>query len=386
MLYICSMNNNDGKSNPFPVSGYHGNALFCDRETETKLLISNALNGVNTTLLSERRMGKTGLILHVFAALQKKKAQGIYIDIYATQSLRDFTNQLATAILKVYPEKHSIGKKFLLLLKSFRPTVSFDPLSGAPEVSFDFAQEKQYEQSLTGLFNFLEKQAQPIIIAIDEFQQITFYPEKNIEAMLRSHIQQLKNVHFIFSGSSQHLLSDMFGNSKRPFFSSTQSLYLAPIKPDKYSAFIALKFKERKRQITEDAVHFVMDWTRLHTYYTQALCNKLYASNHKKITLSTAQQIASELLQENEPVFFQYRTLLTSNQWQLLKAIAHEDKVYQPSAKQFIQKHLLGTPANVQRSLEALLNKEMVYKQKDEQGFYYRVYDCFLARWLEKKT
>ena len=376
---------NDVILNPFPVSGYHGSALFCDRETETKLLISNAMNGVNTTLLSERRMGKTGLIHHVFAGLRKKKAQGIYTDIYATQSLRDFTNQLATAILKVYPEKHSLGKKFLALLKSFRPVLSFDPLSGAPEVSFDFEQQKQYEQSLGGLFNFLEKQKNHIIIAIDEFQQITFYPEKNIEALLRSHIQQLRHVHFIFSGSSQHLLSDMFGNTKRPFFSSTQSLYLGPVQAGKYAPFISLKFSERNRQISQDAVDFILEWTRRHTYYTQALCNRIYATGLKKVTLAHVQQAASELLQDQEAVFFQYRTLLTSNQWQLLKAIAGEDKVYQPSSKHFIQKYLLGTPANVQRSLEALLTKEMVYKQKDENGFYYRVYDCFLARWLEKK-
>ncbi len=374
------------EQNPFPVSGYHGAALFCDRQAETKLLTSNALNGVNTTLLSERRMGKTGLIQHVFAQLRKKKAQGIYIDIYATQSLKDFTNQLATAILKVYPEKNSIGKKFLQLLKSFRPTLSFDPLNGSPEVSFDFAQAKQYEQSLGGLFNFLEKQPTPIVIAIDEFQQVTFYPEKNMEALLRSHIQQLKNVYFIFSGSSQHLLSDMFGNTKRPFFSSTQSLYLGPIPADQYAPFISLKFSERKRQIAPEAVQFILEWTRLHTYYTQALCNKLFASGQKKVTLPIAQQVAADILLEHEPIFFQYRSLLTPNQWQLLKAIAGEDKVYQPSAKHFMQKYLLGTPANVQRSLEALLSKEMVYKQKDEQGFYYRVYDCFLARWLEKKS
>jgi DNA-binding MarR family transcriptional regulator len=377
--------NAEDKSNPFPVSGYHGTSLFCDRDAETKLLVSNALNGVNTTLLSERRMGKTGLIQHVFTSLKKKKAQGIYIDIYATQSLRDFINQLATAILKVYPEKHSLGKKFMLLLKSFRPTLSFDPLSGSPEVSFDFAQARQYEQSLGGLFSFLEKQGSPCVLAIDEFQQVTFYPEKNIEALLRSHIQQLKNVHFIFSGSSQHLLSDMFGNTKRPFFSSTRSLYLGPIPADKYSTFISLKFSERKRQISPEAIAFILEWTRRHTYYTQALCNKLFAAGHKKTNLSIAQNTALELLRENEPVFFQYRSLLTPNQWQLLRAIAGEDKVYKPSAMSFMQKYALGTPANVQRSLEALLNKEMVYKQKDEEGFYYRVYDCFLARWLEKK-
>lgn len=83
-LYICSMITDD-KQNPFPVSGYYGPAMFCNRKNETRLLISNALNGVNTTLLSERRMGKTGLIHHVFHSMAKKKAKGIYIDIYATQ-------------------------------------------------------------------------------------------------------------------------------------------------------------------------------------------------------------------------------------------------------------------------------------------------------------
>jgi len=44
--------------------------LFCDREEETQFIIDNAKNGVNTTLFSIRRMGKTGLIHHVFALMR----------------------------------------------------------------------------------------------------------------------------------------------------------------------------------------------------------------------------------------------------------------------------------------------------------------------------
>lgn len=383
MLYICSVK--DTSQNPFPVSGYHGAALFCDRASETRTLVQNALNGINTTLLSERRMGKTGLIHHAFESLRKKKAQGIYIDIYASESLRDLINLLATAILKVFPEKKSIGRKFMILLKSLRPVISFDPLNGSPEVSFTFSQDKQYSQSLGSLLTFLEQQDQHIVIAIDEFQQILFYPEKNVEAMLRSHIQQLKRVHFIFSGSSQHMLADMFGNAKRPFFSSTQSMYLAPIPGKEYASFIRDKFTSGKRVMQDDALNFILEWTRRHTYYTQAFCNRLYAGSEKKITLDTVKHEASAMLTDNEAVFYQYRNLLTNNQWQLLRAIAREEKVYQPSSKHFIRQYELGSPANVQRALEALLNKEMIYRQKDEKGFYYQVYDCFLSRWLESK-
>ena len=82
--------------------------------------------------------------------------------------------------------------------------------------------------------------------------------------------------------------------------------------------------------------------------------------------------------------FFQYRNLLTAVQWQALKAIAKEGKLYRPNARLFISKHKLGTLSNVQRSLEALLAKEMIYKEQDKKGNYYCVYDCFLARWLER--
>jgi hypothetical protein len=372
------------RSNPFPVNGYYGIKLFCDREEETKRLVSNIKNGINTTLLSIRRMGKTGLIFHVFETLKKdRKVECIYIDIYATQSLRDFTNHLAAGILKAFPETNSLGKKFMILLKSLRPVISFDSLNGEPEVSFDFSNPKQNEQSLAGLFLFLERQEIRIVIAIDEFQQIATYPEKNTEALLRTLIQPLKNVQFIFSGSNKHMLSDIFNSTKRPFFSSTQAMSLSPIPQDKYLSFIKNLLKTNKRQITKDALLFIADWTRLHTYYTQVVCNRIYATGVTSITIETVQQECSNLLNEQAAIFLQYRNLLTPVQWNLMKAIAKEDKVYRPTGKSFVTKHQVGTTANVQRALEALTTKEMVYRDHDKNGNYFRVYDCFLSRWLE---
>lgn len=49
--------------------------------------------------------------------------------MYATQNLKDFTEILAMAVLKSFPDKNSLGKRFLKLLKGFRPIVSYDGLS-----------------------------------------------------------------------------------------------------------------------------------------------------------------------------------------------------------------------------------------------------------------
>lgn len=373
------------QKNPFHLKGYHGPGLFCDRKAERTLLIENINNDINTTLFSVRRMGKTGLINHVFYYLNKEKnRECIYIDIYATQSLPEFTNQLASAILRAFPQSVSIGKKFINLIKGLNPTISYDALTGAPEISFSFRQPKQFEYSLKELFTFLEKQKRPVVIAIDEFQQIANYPEKNTEALLRTIIQQLNNVSFIFSGSQRHLLLEMFNSAKRPFFSSTNPLYLGPIPPKEYANFIKKLFAKGGRTIDDESVNFILDWTCNHTYYTQSLCNKIYTQNTGKITLENAYTACDSILLEQENIFFQYRNLLTSAQWKLLKAVAIEGIVRQPTGSTFIGLHSLGNPASVKRSLEALVSKEMVFQEVEESASYYRVYDCFLMRWLER--
>ncbi len=114
------------------------------------------------------------------------------------------------------------------------------------------------------------------------------------------------------------------------------------------------------------------------------MCNRIFAEGHTSISQVTVQQICQRILEEQEATFFQYRNLLTSVQWQTLKAVAKEDKLYQPNASAFISTYHLATPSNVQRSIEALMAKEMIYKEDEGDGSYYRLYDCFLAKWVEK--
>jgi AAA+ ATPase superfamily predicted ATPase len=83
------------KENPFLIKGYMSENLFCDRQKETLDLYNNAQNGINTTLISPRRIGKTGLIFHFFNFLSRQTdLPAIYMDIYAARSLNDFIKLL----------------------------------------------------------------------------------------------------------------------------------------------------------------------------------------------------------------------------------------------------------------------------------------------------
>jgi hypothetical protein len=206
-----------------------------------------------------------------------------------------------------------------------------------------------------------------------------------MEALLRSYIQPLRNVQFIFCGSKKHLMTEMFTDARSPFYESTRCLYLEKIDRDVYAEFIIRMFEKGKKIITSDALDFILNWTKLHTFYTQSLCNHLFIKGGRNIGKEDAFLSASQILKENEQTFIQWRDLLTSNQWNYLKAVAKEQSVEKPFATQFIQKYNIGTSANSQRLLEALIDKELILADSTLKGVSYSVYNVFLSRWLEKQ-
>jgi hypothetical protein len=372
------------EQNPFISVGYRGPEYFCDREEESKQLDDFMKQGVHVTLFAIRRLGKTGLIQHVFYPHRNSKTvHCIYLDILSTGKLSDLVNQLATAIYNRFPEKSSIGKKMLELLMSFRPVISFDELTGNPSLSLKLESRAQQEQSIHNLFQFLDQQGGRIVFAIDEFQQILTYPEKNTEAILRTTMQQLTNTSFIFSGSNQKMMHEIFNSAKRPFFASCTNMQLDYIPKAAYSKFIHKKFKAHKRSITQESVDFICQWTKRHTFFTQHLSAAVFMQEAVAIDIEQTRMAALRILKLNEPNFYQYKNLLTSAQWNLLCALAQEEQVTQPTAKKFINQHKLGTPSLVKRGLEALLHKELIYYNSSVEQPYYEVYDKFLMRWIQ---
>ena len=372
--------------NPFIIKGYVSKEYFCDREKELETLHRNTTNGINTTLLSPRKMGKSGLIHRYFEDLFTQKTfQTIYVDIYSSRTLKDFIKLMAEAILQKFPEKSAIGKKFMKFLKGLRPLISFDPFTGTPQIQIGFQSLQEVVYTLQGLLTFLETQNTPIVIAIDEFQQITVYPEKNVEAILRTYVQQLKNIQFIFCGSNRSMMTEMFTQANRPFFASTRLLYLDKIEHYAYMDFIRKHFEKNKKNIKDEALTAILDWTKSHTFYTQNLCNYIFSMQTNIIDIVVVKNAMAGILKENESFFFQYRQLLTPIQWNYMIAVAKENEIVQISAQNFIAKYNIGTPANSRRILKTLIEKELILENVTTDKPSYQIYDVFLSRWLEVK-
>lgn len=372
--------------NPFIIKSYESKELFCDREDELQLLLRNINSHTDTTLISQRRIGKTGLILRLFDELNSTRPdiQTIYMDIFSSGNLDDFIKMMAEAAMRTFPQKSSIGERLMAFIKALRPQVSFDPITGEPQLQISYQTTHEKEYTLRGLFEFLDSQSTPIVMAIDEFQQIREYPEQNMEALLRTYIQQTKNITFIFCGSKKHIMTDIFANERKPFYSSTAFISLDKISSEKYKEFIVRLFRDKKRSIDPDAVDFILDWTRQHTYYTQQLCHTIFDNGDHDIQLDEVKIACAQLLKQGEAFYLQYRQMLTEKQWRFLIAIAKEGAVSQITAGAFLNKYKIGTPSSVQRHADSLCEKGLLNIDVNVTGSIYSINDVFFSHWLER--
>jgi AAA+ ATPase superfamily predicted ATPase len=370
------------QQNPFIISGYISPEYFCDRHDETDRMLNAIRNSRHITLFSPRRMGKTGLIRHLFyKARSRKDFTPVYLDIMATTSLREFSEIFGKAVLTALGKNEVLMKKILKRLSALRLKLTIDHLTGQPALSLDVNNVREAEQSLDTIFRYLADQPYRIAIAIDEFQQVTNYPEKNLEAILRTHLQTVNNVCFIFSGSRRHVLSQIFTSPNRPFYNITEMMEIGPIAPEAYRAFILEKFRKGSISITSAALDRITEITGLHTFYVQYFCNRLY-SIYSNIDTGDVDHSLVGILMENEPVYASYLTLLTSTQFRVLKAIALNNGIDNPLSKEFLSKYDLGASSSVSQAIRSLSDKEFVFYSDNM----YRLNDVFLAQWIIYKT
>jgi len=370
--------------NPFLTSGYISPEYFCDRQQETESLLGELSSGNSMVLVSTRRMGKTGLIRHCFGQPEiKERYHTFFIDIYATKSLADFVFLFGKEIVQtLQPLGSRALQRFWRYVKSLHSCVSFDAM-GVPTFSLGLGKIEAAEHSLDEIFRYLADAGKPCLVAIDEFQQIASYPERQTEALLRTYIQRTSNVRFVFSGSRHHLMGQLFLSASRPFYQSASMLHLQPIDLIAYTAFAQHHFSRRKKAIHSDAVAALYHRFDGITWYMQKMLHVLFNATPENSTCTVEQipDAVKTVVDSYDYVYAETLFRLPQKQAKLLVAMAKEMQINAPTSGYFIQKHGLVSASSVQAALKILLEKDFVTQ---EHGVY-QIYDRFFAEWLRTK-
>lgn len=370
--------------NPFIITGKIPKEYFCDRSREVAMLSKYLINGHNVLLTSPRRMGKTGLINYVYSSEAiSDNYLTFFIDILQTNTLSEFAYIFGKEIFNTLkPKGRRFVESFIHTLRSISGKISYDSISGAPTFDIHLGDITRPEYLLNEIFEYLEKSKIPCIVAIDEFQQIGKYPEKNTEAILRTHIQRLSHTNFIFAGSERHLLLRMFADHNRPFYNSTSIINLEAIPFPEYSKFVVSNFNTFGRSIDSDIVAYVYDTMGGNTFCMQRVFNLAFASilPGERCGMEIIDRTIEEIIASND---FQYRerfATMPESRKKVLIAISSKDKVERITSTEFLQQNALGSASIVQSAVRRLIADDIVVRE----GNSYFVADRIFQMWLRK--
>lgn len=371
--------------NPFVTKGYAGPEYFCDRIEETKQLVELTTNDNNMALISPRRVGKTDLIHHCFNQQEiKNKYYTFHIDIYATNSIRDFVNIFGQAILNgLKPRGRKVWEGFLNVLRSIRSQITFD-INNVPVWSLGLGDIENPTVTLDEIFNYLGNADKPCMVAIDEFQQIMRYPDaSNVEAMLRTYIQRCVNATFIFAGSKRHLMGEIFTSPSRPFYQSVLIMNLKPISIEKYEEFARIQFEKNNKFIDNGVVADIYRRFDAVTSCIQRVLNVLYLKTPtgQHCSIDMVEGAIEYILDMFSETYADLLDKIPEKQREVFIAIAREVKAKNISSKAFVKKYHLQTVSVVTAAVRALLDKDFITLDKGT----YTVYDPFFALWITRR-
>lgn len=371
--------------NPFIITAdYYGPEYFCDRQAETEALESNIANGRNTVLISSRRMGKSGLIAHVFnRAFVKSNFKTFSIDLYPTSSLAELILLLAKEITGPLKSKgQSLLESFLDIVKSLRAGFKVDPVTGQFVFDLSLGEIVKPVDSLKEIFQYLEGSEVPCLVSMDEFQQIAEYPDNNVLELLRTYVQKCKHTWFIFAGSDRRMMEKLFNNPSEPFYMSCSPLYLDAIQYENYLAFARHHFEAAGKSLQEESFKQVYELFDGHTWYVQRLMNEMFAWT-KPGEVADAQMASDALtfvIKTYARTFQEQMSSYPEAQKQLLIAIAKDGHAQQVTSVAFCKKHSMKSPSTVQSALRVLHDKGIVRKDGNSYSVTNRLLGIWLAR------
>lgn len=374
-------------TNPFVVTErYGGPEYFCDRETETAELLSNIVNGRNTVLISLRRMGKSGLVSHLYNKEEIRRGyECFFLDIYDTTSIDDFVLLLSKEVVsRLQSQGMKFIEKFISIVNSMRVSFGSDPVTGQPSIEVSLQEIKNPVKTLEQIFSFLESSSQPCVVTIDEFQQIADYKEgKKHIATLRTLVQSCVKTRFIFSGSNRRMMSKLFNSPSEPFFMSSSPIMLEPINKEKYVEFVSAHFGEADKPITTESIEYVYERFDGHTWFIQYVFNRLYEMSGKDTpaTKELADEAVSYILSLFSPMFKEIFARMSEKQRALLVAISKERKVTAPTGEEFISKYSLRSASAVQGAMRPLIEDETI---AFNNGSYF-ITNRFFSLWLSRR-
>jgi uncharacterized protein len=357
------------KNSPFIYGTTVTNEAFINRKDEIRKLSDNLTGGINTTLISARRWGKSSLVEKTVATIVRsdKSTRMALIDLFTVNSTEQFMEKFAREVIRASSSKWQEWVKnartfFKMLLPKIH--IGIDPANDF-SISFNWEEGREHEDEIINLAETVARQKKiKIIVCIDEFQNIANFSDfESFEKKLRAIWQRQQDVTYCLYGSRRHMMNDIFNNPSKPFYRFGDLMLLQKIAKDEWIKFITRSFARTDKQIENDEAALITDLMQCHSWYVQQLSHYTWNLTDSKATKAIIEKALTELINANTPFYQKEAETLSSTQLNLLVAVLNgETKLTSVSA---MNEYRLGTPRNVSKNKTQLINDDIIQLNKD---------------------
>lgn len=352
--------------NPFKFGTIVEEEFFTDRQEELQYICRVMDSANHLALISPRRFGKSSLVLK---AVKQLKRPFILLNMQSTTSTKDLSNRILESLLKLYPMQN-----LKVLMRNFRivPTISTNPMTDGIEVSFAPNSKESSDMMLEDVIQLVNKvstEKKRIILIFDEFQEIKEI-EKGLDKKLRTILQLQDKLNFIFLGSQESMMEEIFNSKKSPFYHFGLIMQLKRIPEDEFFQFLKERFSKITSQ-SESTSREILQVTHCHPYYTQQLAFQTWdAIQYQKIKENVVEQAIEQLIQMHDLDFERFWVNFNKMDRNTLMLLAQD--------KNPLTQRELPTSTSFS-SLKRLTKNGYVIKTEA-----YEIEDPFFQRWIQQ--
>ena len=335
---------------------------FINRKEDIKRIQNNISAGINTILISPRRWGKSSLMKQLEFLNKDKKVRFAFIDFFNIRTEEEFLEKYSREIIRCSITKKeellNSGKEFFQkIIPSF--TFGSDPINDF-SVSFSWNEAYKTKEEIINLPETIaRKKGIKIVVCIDEFQNIARL-ENNIslEQELRSYWQYHENTSYCLYGSRKHMMLELFKQESRAFYRFGDLFMMEKIPEKHWIGFIMGSFEKSGKSISKEMVKKMIEMTNNHPDYLQQLCHNVWNRTDDEASTKIVEESMNLVVRSNALHYQDICDALSNTQLNLLYAIlAGKTKL---TAAKTMQQFKLGTPRNVSKNKQTLIQKEIV--------------------------
>lgn len=366
----------------FPLKHAKGKA-FCNRVSESAKLLNDLQSGQHVLIVSPRRYGKSSLVL--FTA-EKYKLICERIDLFIAIDQKSIESLVLKGCKNLINRLLSPTDRALKIIKDYLKQIKLKWIVGTDGINIEIIPEKGIDpvtsllETLKLVEAVLQKLDKPAILFIDEFQEVGKLSEgRGLEGAIRHVAEQTEKLTFIFSGSSRHLLTQMFEDRNRPLYNLCERITLPRISSKDYAIFInKYAIKTWSKSLSKNVFDTIFELTDRHPYYMNVLCRRIWGESIKHAPTSEfVRKQWNDYAEQEISKTSKDLSMLGTSQIKILTVIANNIKVKLTS--KYIQQSLNLSSSGIVKAIKVLMEKDFIERRNNS----YEIIDP-LIKWSLK--